>query len=107
MITLLKLLLMACILVMPHAAQAEQVSFDNGQIVFDVPDEFSPLAPDVLAAKYTSKHAPEFVVGNKSASSTIAYNIKPHNISKAPLKRLKRGLTTKLNTYNPWGRMGT
>jgi hypothetical protein len=101
MTTLLKSLLMACILIVPHTAQAKQVSFDNGQIIFDVPDEFTQLAPEVIAAKYASKHAPEFAVGNKAGSTTIAYDIKPHNISSVPLSALKDNLVQNLTRIIP------
>ena len=58
----------------------ETVSLDNGHIKFEAPDGFKPVPEEVIKLKYPSSRAPQYVIGNKSAATTIAYDLKPHNI---------------------------
>ncbi len=58
----------------------ETISLDNGHIIFESPDGFKPVPEEVVKLKYPSSRAPKYVIGNKSAATTIAYDLKPHDI---------------------------
>ncbi|MEM8779317.1 MAG: hypothetical protein AAGF26_10690 [Cyanobacteria bacterium P01_G01_bin.49] len=59
---------------------AKEVSLDNGNITFDAPENFEPIPQEIIEIKYPLSQRPRYVVGNESASTTIAYDLKPHNI---------------------------
>jgi hypothetical protein len=67
-------------LVAPLSLNAETITFEDGAISFEAPQGFKPLSQEIIALKYPSSSAPKYVIGNDSASTTIAYDIKPHNI---------------------------
>lgn len=61
-------------------AHAEVFSLDEGGITFDAPQSFKPLPPELIAVKFPRGSAPRYVVGNKTGATTIAYDIKPHDM---------------------------
>jgi|TARA_R110000868_G_scaffold317817_2_gene578633 hypothetical protein len=83
------------------SAKAENFSFDKGKITFDAPDDFAALSPEIISIKYPSTHRPKFVIGNDSAKTTIAYDIKQHNISKTPIDAVRQKLTEGLERSIP------
>lgn len=50
------------------------ILIENNQISFDAPNEFEPLSEEIKNLKYPSSRAPKYVIGNKSAATTIAYD---------------------------------
>ena len=71
---------MIVLLVVVSSASAKTISLDNGNITFEVPDEFKPVPQKILDIKYPSKRAPRYVIGNESAATTIAYDLKPNSM---------------------------
>lgn len=61
-------------------AWGKTIFLDNNQISFEAPDDFAPLTEDVKKLKYPSSRAPKYVIGNRTAATTIAYDLKPHHI---------------------------
>jgi hypothetical protein len=69
------------ILLFANSAVAETVYLDGKNISFEIPAGFTPLSKEEIAIKYPSARAPKYVIGNETAGTTIAYDIKPDNIS--------------------------
>lgn len=67
---------------------AKEVKIGNSGISFDAPNGFSSLSQELIDIKWPQKRAPKWVVGNNSGTTTIAYDLKPNDISKAPLEKL-------------------
>ncbi len=74
-------------------AQAEIVSLDDGAISFEAPEGFQPLAKEVLDIKYPQTGAPKYVIGNASASTTIAYDLKPNTIPQGKEDEVRQAFT--------------
>lgn len=72
---------------------AEKISLDNGNITFEPPKGFKPLTNKIIKIKYPLSRRPKYVVGNKSASTTIAYDIKPNNIPQGKINEVRSSLT--------------
>lgn len=68
---------------------ANQIEISDTGITFDVPEEFGTYSQELLDLKWPNKSAPAWVMGNESTGTTIAYDLKPNNISKVPLDQLK------------------
>lgn len=67
---------------------AKEVQVADTGITFQAPDNFGALSQEILDFKWPHKRAPRWVVGNDTGSTTIAFDLKPHDISGAPLKEL-------------------
>lgn len=81
------LLVLLCFTTLP--VEAKQFSMDNGGVVFNAPEGFEEIPEDIKEIKYPYSRAPKFVVGNESASATIAYDIKEHDISNKSIESLR------------------
>jgi len=89
-------LIFSCLLTMllssvSHAETAvagNRTTLDDGGVSFVVPEGFQTLTKEVMAAKWLSNRAPRFAVGNKDASTTIAYDIKPNAVTESQLPDL-------------------
>lgn len=69
-------------------AWAEQFTLGSS-VTFESPEGFTELSQSEIALKYPSNRAPRFVVGNRKRSTTIAYDLKPHNIPENKLNEVK------------------
>ncbi|WP_010323146.1 hypothetical protein [Marinobacterium stanieri] len=67
---------------------AKEVQVADTGITFEAPDDFGPLSQEILDFKWPQSRAPRWVVGNETGSTTIAYDLKPHDISGAPMEAL-------------------
>ena len=81
----MKFILSLILVTLSFALAAKEVSVSDTGISFVSPDEFQPLSQEIIDVKWPQKGAPKWVVGNESASTTIAYDLKPNDISAAPL----------------------
>jgi hypothetical protein len=81
-----KAIIVLAIVISGICLHANQFELDAGSITFEAPDSFTELKKEEIDLKYPSKRAPNFVVGNKSRSTTIAYDIKPHPIPENELE---------------------
>ena len=71
----------------------DTISLDNGHITFEAPDGFKPVPEEIIRIKYPSSRAPTFVIGNKSAATTVAYDLKPHNITQDKIDEARAAFT--------------
>lgn len=81
------LVVMLALLVAPIAT-ADVVEVDGTGITFEVPDEFKPLSQAFIDVKWPNNNAPRFAVGNERATTTVAFDIKPQDISSADMAEL-------------------
>lgn len=82
-----------CLAFMMMSASAEILTLDNGGVSFDVPDGFKPLSTELIATKFPRARPPRYVVGNESAATTIAYDLKPHRIPMNKIDEFREAFT--------------
>lgn len=80
---------------MPIASSGhgETISLDKDHITFEVPEGFKPLPEEIIKIKYPSSNAPKYVFGNESTGTTIAYDVKPNDISQVKIDEVRAGFT--------------
>ncbi|MEM7358935.1 MAG: hypothetical protein AAF431_07555 [Pseudomonadota bacterium] len=84
----MKLFFITILLIFSSGLSAKQISLPNSGVSFIAPDEFAPLSKEIMEIKWPSSRAPAWAIGNSSGSTTIAYDIKPNDISGAPLSEV-------------------
>lgn len=72
---------------------AEVITIPETSISFNVPADFKPLSQEIIDIKYPSSRAPRYVIGNESASTTIAYDLKPYKIPQDKLGEVQKSFT--------------
>lgn len=83
------LTLIALAFIFTLSVRAETVTLDEGRITFEAPEGFKPVPQEIIDLKYPSSRAPKYVIGNESASTTIAYDLKPHHIPQDKIEEAK------------------
>lgn len=91
----MKKVITLCTILLFHTSlvYGEIISLDNGHIIFEAPDEFKPVPEEIIRIKYPSTNAPKYVIGNESAETTIAYDVKPNNIPPEKIEEFRAGFT--------------
>ena len=84
----MKFIFILGLVTLSFASSANEISISDTGITFISPDEFQEIRQDIIDIKWPQKAAPKWVVGNATASTTIAYDLKPNDISAAPLPDL-------------------
>ena len=74
-------------------AMGKEIQVDGGKITFDAPDGFEPVPKEILDLKYPSSRAPKYVIGNKTAGTTIAYDIKPNALPQEGIEEGRKAFT--------------
>jgi len=65
-----------------------QIEIPNTNISFTPPKEFKFFSKEIIEAKWPIRKAPQWVVGSESTATSIAYGIRPIDISTAPLEQV-------------------
>jgi len=78
-------IVVALLVFVPFEAYAKTIKIDGGGVVFNSPVGFEPLSQRMMRAKFPSNGAPQNVIGNSLATTTIAYDIKNHKLSQTTL----------------------
>jgi len=73
--------------------RAETFKLDDGKISFAAPQGFKPLSQALIRLKYPRARPPRYVIGNKNAATTIAYDLKPRPLPKNRLQDMKVAMT--------------
>jgi len=94
------LLLMIAVLCF-SVAGAEPVKVGDTKITFEPPANFKPVPKEIIDLKWPSDRAPRYVVGNESATTTVAYDIKPHQIPQDKLGEVQTTFTRLFNQIIP------
>ncbi len=82
-----------CLAFMMMSASAETLTLDNGGISFEAPDGFKALSKELIATKFPRGRPPRYVVGNETAATTIAYDLKPHKIPMDKIDEFREAFT--------------
>ena len=80
---------------------SEPVKVLGTDVTFHPPEGFNPLSKEVIATKWPTKQAPTYVIGNSTASTTVAYDLKPHNISPEELPNAQKSFTLLMERIIP------
>ncbi len=80
---------------------AKNINITGTDISFAVPDAFKPLPQKLIDMKWPMKKAPKWVVSNESTSTSIAYDLKPNDISTVPLPKLVNYFKNTFNRIGP------
>jgi len=84
----MRVILCLLLLLSPLALIAEEININDTGITFTAPEEFTPLPQLMIDIKFPKKSPPRWVIGNESASTTIAFDVKPNDISGVSLPEL-------------------
>lgn len=71
---------------------AKTITVEGTTVTFESPAEFAPLSKEVIAYKWPSNRAPNYAIGNETASTTIAYDYKT-DVTGSTLSDLKAQFT--------------
>lgn len=97
----MKSLLSALLFCAFSQAGAATFSLPDGGVSFQAPDGFSELSRQEIALKYPSNRAPAFVVGNPRRTTTIAFDLKPHDLPPEKLREVKQSFETLFDRIIP------
>ena len=86
-------LLAAVCVVASTFAQAAPIQVADAPVRFEAPEGFKPVPQDLIALKWPSNRAPRFVVGDERATTTVAYDLKPHSIPQDQLPEVQQTFT--------------
>ncbi len=86
---------LCCLLLLSFekALLAKPISFDDGHIRFDAPDDFTPLTPDEIAKKFPMKNGTMNAIGNANRGISISYSLTSNAVRPEQLDDLKNALT--------------
>lgn len=82
-------------------AFSEPLKVADTGVTFEPPAEFKKVPQQIVDLKWPNKNAPRFVVGNESASTTIAYDLKNNRVPEAQLPLVKEEFTKPFNRVIP------
>jgi hypothetical protein len=72
---------------------AGPIKVGDTNVTFEPPKGFKPVPQEIIDVKWPSKRAPKFVVGNETASTTVAYDLKPNVIPQDKLGEVQKTFT--------------
>ena len=78
-----------------------QIEIPNTNISFTPPKEFQFFSKEVIEAKWPIRRAPQWVIGSESTATSIAYGVRPNDISAVPLVQLMGHLKQSVNRMVP------
>ena len=98
---LVKIVLYILFVIASTVSHAKDISISDSGISFVVPDEFQFLSQELIDVKWQNRNAPKWVIGNLSGSTTIAFDLKPNDISSASLPDLMSYFKTTFDRIIP------
>jgi len=81
------------LIVITSALNAEPIKVAGTEVTFDPPKGFSALSEELIAVKWPSNQAPAYAIGTPTGSTTVAYDLKPHNIPQEALSAVQQSFT--------------
>ena len=96
---ILRSLFAALLIAMPVSAQA--INVGNTGVSFSPPPDFKVVPKAIADLKWPTERAPRFAVGNERATTTVAYDLKPHQIPQERLPDVQRSFTTLMERAVP------
>ena len=74
-------------------AYGNTISLEDGQITFEAPRGFAPISAEIIKIKFPPSEAPKHVIGNQSATTTIAYDLQSYNIPQDKIDKIRAEFT--------------
>lgn len=99
--TIVHIISLAAVLLLSAPLSAEVITLDAGAIRFEAPEGFKPVPQEIIDLKYPSSRAPKYVIGNESAATTIAYDLKPNNIPQEKIDEARGAFTEMFSRMIP------
>lgn len=81
------------LLVLASTLLAEPIKVADTEVTFDPPEDFKPLSKELIAIKWPTNRAPAYAIGTPTGSTTVAYDLKPHNIPQEALPEVQQSFT--------------
>lgn len=72
------------------SAFADPVKVGDSEVTFTPPPGFKPVPQEIIDVKWPSNRAPQFAVGNEGAATTVAYDLKDHDIPQDKLDEARK-----------------
>ena len=82
-------------------AGAAPIQVADSKASFEPPPGFGPVPQAIIDIKWPSNRAPRFVLGNEGASTTVAYDLKPHTIAQENLPDVQKTFTGMMERMVP------
>lgn len=86
-------LLIAVLFTLAPLLSAESIKVADTEVTFEAPEDFKPLSKEIIATKWPTNQAPAYAIGTPSGATTVAYDLKPHNIPQEALPEVQKSFT--------------
>lgn len=70
-------------------ASAATFTIPDAGVSFSAPEGFTALTPEEIGSKYTTNRSPAVILGNARRTTTIAFDLKPQNLTQEKLPQVK------------------
>lgn len=80
---------------------AESINVAGTGVSFSPPPEFEVVPKAIAEQKWPTERAPRFAVGNERATTTVAYDLKPHRIPQDRLPEVQQSFTNLFSRLIP------
>ena len=97
----MKYLLFVICLFLVVPLEAKTITTENGDVTFNVPDDFTPLTPEEITAKFKMKNGAMDVVGNQDRGVTISYRLSDTALQPDQLPDMQSGMSGALGHVVP------
>lgn len=91
---------LVCMTLLSSLIFAGTITVEGTTVTFEAPEGFEPLSEEIIAYKWPSNRAPNYAIGNDTASTTIAYDYKT-DVKDAKLADLKEQFAYSFNRVIP------
>lgn len=77
------------------------IKIEGTDVTFEAPKGFGELSDEIKKTKWPSFNAPSFAIGTPSGTTTIAYDLKPHELPQEGLADFQRQMTALMGQIVP------
>jgi len=81
------------LILLSSALFADPIKVGDTDVTFEAPEGFQPWSKAMISTKWPTNRPPAYAVGIPSGSTTIAYDLKPNNISQEELPKAQKSFT--------------
>lgn len=89
---ILRVIFLCAVCIFSFPVSAQIITIPNTDVTFVPPSGFKPIPEAIKKVKWPMNTAPRFAVGNESASTTVAYDIKNQKATQEDLSLIKETL---------------
>jgi hypothetical protein len=73
--------------------ETDLIKVGDSGATFEAPEGFEPLSKDLISKKWPTDRAPGYAVGTPTGSTTVAYDLKPHQVPQDALPEAQKSFT--------------